>query len=277
MKSINIYFLLSILLLNLIGCDNKKENNEISFLNNTVIQATDVIIKNSAASYNQLENELNKQFKNENLALYNQIAILEKEEATAICSYIDSIKNIESIGWIKIINKLETFKNSTKERGKIIFENDSIYIHSLDSILTFMPEKEFKSLSKDLQMSVLNRMVFGIRNLENDFIKICIYKTTPICGLNMSKMSFLIGQSATHVRTGDLLTITAGVGEFSAATKPIISIGDNNIEVNGGQGIRVMKVKEKVGINKIPIKIEYTDENGKKNTKTEIIEYTIEE
>jgi hypothetical protein len=128
-----------------------------------------------------------------------------------------------------------------------------------------------------VQKSILNRKLFEISSLENAMIRTCKYNSQTFSCLRFIKYGIIVGQSSTHVKKGDVLTITAGMGEFSSHNKPQININNKAIEVNGGHASYKLKVNGAIGKNKIPVQVEYLDENGKRNIKTEIVEYTIDE
>lgn len=52
----------------------------------------------------------------------------------------------------------------------------------------------------------------------------------------MHQVGVLVGQSSNYLMPWQELTVTAGVGAYSSAAKPSISIGGSSVAVTAGQG-----------------------------------------
>jgi hypothetical protein len=259
------------------SCWGKDEQQEIDVINKTLLQAIISITKNNAELYHKLDEQFCAPATREIASMWHPKAMIVREESKGFCNFLDSAKSTEDINWKNINNKLGIYKNKITEISKEVFGNDSSFIQSIDSILAIESINNYTNLSSQLQKSVINRKIFDIGNLENSIIKNCTYNPLHTCGLGMTKTSFLVGQSSTHLKKGDVLTISAGMGEFSAYSRPKISINNKRIEANRGHGIYAFKVNGRFGKKTIPVKVEYIDENGKDRFMTEIVEYTIDQ
>jgi gliding motility-associated protein GldM len=84
-----------------------------------------------------------------------------------------------------------------------------------------------------------------------------------------------IAQSNTsYAMPGDKIEITAGVGAFSAAAKPDISINGQGIALTGGKAI-YKTTASGTGEHSISVKIRYTKPDGTVAEKNEIVKYTV--
>jgi gliding motility-associated protein GldM len=80
--------------------------------------------------------------------------------------------------------------------------------------------------------------------------------------------------NTSYAMPGDKIEITAGVGAFSAAAKPEISIAGSNIPLTGGKAI-YKTTASGTGEHAIAVKIRYTKPDGTVATKDEIVKYTV--
>ncbi|MEI9810185.1 MAG: hypothetical protein WDO16_21235 [Bacteroidota bacterium] len=90
--------------------------------------------------------------------------------------------------------------------------------------------------------------------------------------------STIIGQSSNIVRSGEQIEITAGVGAFSRIASLKITIAGKEVTA-GDEGIALYKFKSssKPGTHFIPVKLSYTDQDGKEQTIEKNVEYTVAE
>jgi hypothetical protein len=73
---------------------------------------------------------------------------------------------------------------------------------------------------------------------------------------------------------GQEISITAGIGAYSSAAQPQISIGGSSVPVIDGKGIYKRNVSG-TGAQKVPVTIRYYDQKGVLQTKTEEVSYTV--
>jgi len=75
--------------------------------------------------------------------------------------------------------------------------------------------------------------------------------------------SAIAAQNTTFLKSGELLEITAGVGSFSVAARPKITIDGKNIPLDpDGTAIYRIKAPGKPGKHVIPVKIEFVKPDG---------------
>jgi gliding motility-associated protein GldM len=80
--------------------------------------------------------------------------------------------------------------------------------------------------------------------------------------------------NTSYAMPGDKIEITAGVGAFSAAAKPEISIAGANVPLTGGKAI-YKTTASGTGEHSIAVKIKFTKPDGSIATKDEIVKYTV--
>jgi len=88
------------------------------------------------------------------------------------------------------------------------------------------------------------------------------------------KTGVLVGQSSNYVMPGQEVTITAGIGAYSSAAQPQISIGGSSVPVIDGKGTYKISASGS-GPRKVPVTIRYLDQAGVPQTKTEEVEYVV--
>ena len=74
---------------------------------------------------------------------------------------------------------------------------------------------------------------------------------------------------------GQELEITAGVGAFSKAALPTITIGNTVVPIGEDGAARTKLAAGAVGTRSVPVRITYTDQDGKQQIIEEKVEYTV--
>jgi len=146
-------------------------------------------------------------------------------------------------------------------------------INSSDGVRENM-EALFKNIPVEAAMAILSQFQNNVRNLENRMIGFCNSKVYSEVWFDF--YSTIIGQSCNYVRGGTNMEIYAGVGAFSKSVNPSISIYNKSITV-GYDGVAVYKFKasNRAGKHFIPVKISYTDQDGKQQIVEKVVEYTV--
>ena len=85
----------------------------------------------------------------------------------------------------------------------------------------------------------------------------------------------IVGQNAKYLMPGQELEITAGLGAFSKSKLPDISIGGSRVSLNE-KGMAVYKTAAgTIGNHSVPVTVSFTDQDGKPQTRTFNVEYTV--
>lgn len=155
-----------------------------------------------------------------------------------------------------------------------IFSNEFIFA-ATDTVA--FTRTFFSSIPVIAANVMLSKFVNNVKVCENETVTYCYNKIGFLDGASMyDKFVAIVGQSSNYVKAGDNLEISAGVGSFSTASNPVITINGRVVPLTAdGVAIHKFKTSQKAGRNFVPVKIEYTKPDGTKEIKTFNIEYTI--
>jgi gliding motility-associated protein GldM len=81
-------------------------------------------------------------------------------------------------------------------------------------------------------LTILGKFQNDVKNTENDVVTYCQTQIGAV-KIRFDKTGVIAGASASYVMPGDKLSIYAGVGAFSSASHPIITINGQPVDVDG--------------------------------------------
>jgi hypothetical protein len=84
-------------------------------------------------------------------------------------------------------------------------------------------------------LTMLSKFQNNVKNAENQIVTFCHNKIGEVA-VRPDQFSILVGQSSNYVMPGQEVEITAGVGAYSAAAAPKISINGSGVETKEGKG-----------------------------------------
>ena len=123
-------------------------------------------------------------------------------------------------------------------------------------------------------LTMLSKFQNNVKNAENT-IASYIHSQIGAVKFVYDKFAAVVGQSSNYVMPGEKVTITAGVGAYSVAAQPQITIGGASVPVNA-DGVAIKEFNaDGGGERSIPVSVTYTKPNGEKETKTFPIKYTV--
>lgn len=123
-------------------------------------------------------------------------------------------------------------------------------------------------------LTMLSKFQNNVKNAENT-ITSHIHSQIGAVKFVYDKFAAVVGQSSNYVMPGEKVTITAGVGAYSLAAQPQITIGGAAVAVNA-DGVAIKEFNaDGGGERSIPVSVTYTKPNGEKETKTFPIKYTV--
>jgi gliding motility-associated protein GldM len=122
-------------------------------------------------------------------------------------------------------------------------------------------------------LTLLSKFQNNVKNAENQVATFCHSKVGEV-KVKFDKTGVLVGQSANYVMPGQEIEITAGIGAYSSAGAPQISIGGASVPVVDGQGKYKFQATG-AGKQTKTVTIRYKDQNGIDKTDSKEIEYTI--
>lgn len=188
----------------------------------------------------------------------------------------------------------------TQDKGKELFVNLSKYKNDILSIDPDSKEvfKDFLLVatridSLDITKQNVNGILFenasviaslvalshfqnNLKNIENRMVQFCAHKIPSTCGFLFDVYSPIVAQNSSFLRGGQVMEITAGVGAFSKAAKPVIVFNGKTLPLNeSGVAVYKFKAPSKPGKYAVPVKITFIDEEGREQTITKDAEYTV--
>jgi hypothetical protein len=114
--------------------------------------------------------------------------------------------------------------------------------------------------------------VLNTENLSADFLNNYIINNAFICTFYEP----IVALTSSVIQQNDKIKVTAGIGSFSIIGKPKLEIFGKKVEPNES-GVMEYEFIEtrKPGKYFLPVKISYTDVDGKSMTKETTISYTV--
>jgi len=122
-------------------------------------------------------------------------------------------------------------------------------------------------------LTILSKFQNDVKNAEAQIVDYC-HNQIGTVKIVYDEFEAIAQSNTSYAMPGDKIEITAGVGAFSAAAKPDISINGQNIALTGGKAI-YKTTASGTGEHSIPVKIRYTKPDGTVATKDEIVKYTV--
>jgi gliding motility-associated protein GldM len=122
-------------------------------------------------------------------------------------------------------------------------------------------------------LTLLSKFQNNIKNAENQVVTFC-HEQIGAVKVRFDKTGVLVGQSSNYVMPGQEVEITAGVAAYSSEAAPQISIGGSSVAAVEGKGSYKLTASG-AGVKKVPVVVNYLDQDGNKQTKTIDVEYTV--
>jgi len=123
-------------------------------------------------------------------------------------------------------------------------------------------------------VTILSKFESDVKNSESQVVDY-LHKQIGEVKVRFDQFDAIVSPSATYVMPGDELTVRAGIGAFSAAAKPTITINGANAPVDA-EGIGEFKTKaEGSGEHTVNVHIVFTKPDGSQATKDVPVKYTV--
>lgn len=289
---------LAILLFFSACADNSKSEQAVFEGTTKSLEQSNKMISDISADYRkQLFDRLHDLRTKEQAAVWQPKAARVSELALSTIGYINTLKS-QLVGEgdnFQVVNKIFFRQNKGKELY-LRLKNfvDSIYAgdYRPDNQFTELrvrfdyvdssqyndkkfTETFFKKVSSATALSMLAKFENDILIVENKVITYCYYHIGVFsCG--MDYFYPLISVSSVCVKAGESIEITTGIGSFSKASQPNVTI-DGKSFLTDENGVIAYKFKTplKAGIYNKDVKLEYTKPDGTKESITKNIEYTV--
>ena len=123
-------------------------------------------------------------------------------------------------------------------------------------------------------LSILSKFQNDIRNAENKLVTFCHEQVGKV-ELRFDAFEAIVGQNSKYLMPGQEIEITAGLGAYSKSKLPTITINGSNVGLDE-KGIANYKTAAgAVGSHTINVTVAFTDQDGKPQTRTIPVEYTV--
>ena len=139
-----------------------------------------------------------------------------------------------------------------------------------------MYKEYFSGASVPSVKAMLTKFQNNIKINEERMVEYCNEHCTPmICGIRNITQAIAI-QNSTIVQPGEKIEIIAGLGSFSLEQRPEIFIYGKSVPLNyDGVAQYKLKTASKPGKYYVPVKFNYTNQDGKAITVEKEITYTV--
>jgi|SRR5688572_2418819 len=132
----------------------------------------------------------------------------------------------------------------------------------------------FRMVPTVAALTILSKFQNDVKTSENKVVTFCHEQVGKI-KYRQDAFAALAIANTTNALPGQEIEITAGVGGFSKAITPKITIGGQTVAL-GDDGAAHYKFKaDRLGNNSIPVVISYTDQDGKVQNITKTVEYSV--
>ena len=123
-------------------------------------------------------------------------------------------------------------------------------------------------------LTMLSKFQNNVKNAESEIVTYC-HNQIGAVKVIYDQFAALVGQSSNYVMPGQEIQITAGVGAYSKAAQPQISINGSSAALDA-DGRAVYKLTASgAGNHSVPVNVTYTKPDGTKESKSFNVEYTV--
>jgi len=123
-------------------------------------------------------------------------------------------------------------------------------------------------------ITLLSKFQNNVKNAENQIVTYC-HNQVGAVKVVYDQFAALVGQSSNYVMPGEEIEINAGVGAYSKAAQPKISIGGASMPLaEDGRATSKFKVSGS-GSKSVPVNVTFTKPDGTVETKTFDVKYTV--
>ncbi|TMI64616.1 MAG: gliding motility protein GldM [Bacteroidetes bacterium] len=124
-------------------------------------------------------------------------------------------------------------------------------------------------------LTILSKFQNDVKTSENKIVEFCHNKVDKVVVRYDTYAAFAQSNSS-YVMPGDEMEVTAGVGAFSKAALPTVTIAGAVTPLgDDGAAHKLLNAESTLGEHSINVNVEYTDQEGKKQTILKTIKYTV--
>lgn len=283
--------------------------NAFKVVDQSLRTSSETLDKGNFTLYKSLQDKLNKPETAAQAQEWQPRGLIAQKLSKDMSDYIENLKKgLKVEAGLKIVDGQESFKEDNLEAATRLFQEngegpklearlkkyraDMLAIHpeikaNFDKTLPIETEvplgqdkkkKDFTQTYFHMTptvagLTLLSKFQNNVKNAENQVVTY-IHKKIGEVEVIFDKTGVLLGQSSNYVMPGDEIQITAGIGAYSSAAAPQITIGGASVPVVDGQGI-YKTTASGGGLRKVAVTIRYKDQQGKDLVETKEVEYTV--
>lgn len=201
-------------------------------------------------------------FKQDNLDITTRLMVDEKKGA-------------------ELRNKLEEYRNALLKIDPAIAQQ---FQNSLQVDVTMPPVQDksnktweaayFHMVPTVAAITMLSKFQNDVKTSENKVVAFCHEQVGKVA-VRFDTYAAVIGQSSNYLMPGQDIEITAGVGAFSKAAQPQITINGSGAALGEDGASHAKFAGGGIGNHTIPVHIVYKDQDGKVQTIDKTITYTV--
>jgi len=255
--------------------EDKKNDPTSAVKANIWYPKADQAIKLSREMYDYIQNLRNRilkdadfnpadsSFKADNLDIATRIMIDEKEGPKLrerLDKYKKDLLAIDPLIAEEFKNSLQIDLSMPRVQDKSNKTWESGYFHMVPTVAA---------------VTILSKFQNDVKTSENKVVNFCHQQVGQVV-VRFDRFEPIIGQSSNYLMPGQALEIKAGVGAFSNAAKPTISIGGVTQQI-GDSGFVSYTTQAAAGLGQksIPITISYKDQDGNDRRIDRVVSYTV--
>lgn len=302
----------------LTACQTQENTETISTINRSLDKSNEIIIKNNEVVYNDLDYKIKDPCMKYKAELWRPKALAVKSLSDEVSQYIRNLKeqlagikkdNASGVGELfrkeadSLYNKLarynnaavgtinpEEFNDNPLFKKYLIKDSESFKKNITnrlgivgDSLMWYPVNNEhwkkiyLNTSSQQLGMAILNKIQNDVLVTENELI---VYMNNQIgCIIESFEVFRAIAVlNSSYAKAGQPIEVTAGVGSFSVASKPTITINGSVVKLDDdGTATYKLTTNQKPGKYYVPVRIEYTKPDGSTDVIAKKLEYIIAE
>ncbi len=289
--------------------------NAFKVVDKSLITSNDNLTSANGTLYTSLEAKLKDPMTSEKAKPWNEKANQAKKLSADIAVYIDQLKvELKKEAGLEMKEGVEVYKEDDLEAATRLFGNEKggknkgpelekklndyrDQMLAIDPSLkaefekTFPVEKQGKVKGQDgkekdftfayfhmtptvAAITLLSKFQNNVKNAENQIVTYC-HNQVGAVKVVYDQFAALVGQSSNYLMPGEELEITAGVGAYSKAAQPQITINGASMPLAAdGRASSKFNVSGS-GSRTVPVNVTYTKPDGTKESKTFEVKYTV--
>ncbi len=288
--------------------------NAFKVVDKSLVTSNENLTSANNTLYTSLQGKLNDPMTAEKAKPWYERAEQAKKLSVAMDAYINQLKtDLKKEAGSKIVEGKEEFKEDDLEAATRLFgsgeggkkqgpELEKKLKEYRDAMLGIDPEikKEFEKTfpvdvapqigqdgkPKDFTnaffhmtptvagLTLLSKFQNNVKNAENLVVTYC-HNQVGAVKVVYDQFAALVGQSSNYVMPGEEVEITAGVGAYSKAAQPQITINGAAVPL-GPDGRASYKFQASgAGARSVPVNVTFTKPDGTKETKPFDVKYTV--